>query len=119
MKLKKIYSAKFPPKGFKALTVCPFVFVRSDQKKNFRKADDRHEATHALQQIECIWIFFFIIYGLEYIIKLPCCKFDTDRAYMSISFEQEAYEHQAEVGYNNVRKHYVFFKYLFTLTPKK
>jgi len=119
MKLKKIYTAHFPKEGFTALTIWPFIFVRKDQKEKFGKKAERHETTHALQQIEMLWIFFLILYCLEWILKLPFCKFDTNRAYMSISFEQEAYEHQDEVGYNNVRRNYAFRKYLFTLTPKE
>ena len=119
MELKTIYTAHFPKKGFTALTICPYVFVRSDEKQRFTKKVERHETTHALQEKECLYLLFFIIYGLEWILKLPFCKFDTLRAYMSISFEQEAYEHQDEVGYNNVRKHYAWARYLFTLTPKK
>lgn len=118
MKLKKIYTAHFPKKGFAALTIWPFVFVRKDIKKGFSDIAERHETTHALQQIECAFLFFFILYGLEWLIKLFFCKFDRDRAYMSISFEQEAYEHQDEVFYNDVRKHYAFARYIFTIKQK-
>ena len=79
MELKKIYTAHFPKKGFKALTIFPFV----------------------------------------YIIKIVICKFDSDRAYFSISFEQEAYAGQNKFSYNDTRKHYAWIKYLFTLKPKK
>ena len=119
MKLKKIYTAHFPKKGFTALTILPFVFVRKDQKKNFGKKAERHETTHALQQMECLILPFFILYGLEWLIKLLFCKFDADRAYMSISFEQEAYKTQNDKDYNNARPHYAWRHYIFTLTPKK
>lgn len=115
--MKKIYTKHFPKKGFTALTIWPFIFVRSDSKESFTKKMERHETTHALQQIECLFVLFLIIYCLEWIIKLPFCKFNKDRAYMSISFEQEAYEHQDEFGYNNVRKHFAFLKFLFTIKP--
>lgn len=119
MELKKIYTKHFPKKGYTALTLWPFVFVRSDMKKKFTKKVERHETTHALQQIECLWIFFLIIYGLEYIIKLPFCRFDTERAYSSVSFEQEAYLWQDDKKYNEIRPHYEWRYYIFTLTPKK
>lgn len=139
MKLKKIYSEIFPLKGFTALTIFPSVFVRKDRAEKFTAKVERHETTHALQQIELTIVglilatislifgygwwsllflpLFFWIYGLEWLIKLPFCKFDTLRAYMSISTEQEAYEHQDEFGYNNVRKHFAFLKFLFTIKP--
>jgi hypothetical protein len=119
MKLKKIYTAHFPKKGFTALTICPFVFVRSDEKDNFSDRIERHETTHALQQVECLWIFFLIIYCFEFLFKLPFCMFDTDRAYRSISFEQEAYAWQDDKYYNRVRPMYEWRYYIFTLTPKK
>ncbi len=117
MKLKKIYTEHFPKKGFTALTIYPLVFVRKDRRDYFTAKAERHETTHALQQIEMLWILFLILYALEWVIKLPFCKFDTERAYMSISFEQEAYEHQDEFGYNNVRKHFAWIRYLFTIKP--
>ena len=117
--MKKIYSEHFPKKGFTALTLWPFIFVRSDQKKYFTKKVERHETTHALQQAECLFVLFLVIYCLEWLLKLPFCGFDTDRAYRSIAFEQEAYEHQDEFGYNNVRKHFNWIKFIFTLTPKE
>lgn len=119
MKMKTIYTKHVPLKGFKAMTIWPFIFVRSDMKENFTKKDERHETTHALQQAECLFLPFLLLYALEWIIKLPFCKFNMDRAYMSISFEQEAYDHQAEVYYNEVRWHYAWTRYIFTLTPKK
>lgn len=117
--MKKIYSKHIPRKGFTAMTIWPYIIVRYDRKDKFTAKIERHETTHALQQKEMLLVFFFILYGLEWVLKLPFCKFDTERAYMSISFEQEAYEHQEEVYYNEVRRHYAWAKYVFTLTPKK
>lgn len=97
------------------MTIWPFMFVRKDQKEKFTKRTERHETTHALQQMECMILPFFILYGLEWLIKLPFCKFDTDRAYTSISFEQEAYEHQSEALYNKERRHYAWIKKIFTI----
>lgn len=115
MKLKVVYSKYIPFKGFEALTIWPWIFVREDKSAKFTPMMKRHEATHAHQQLECLLVGFLIIYCLEWVFKLPFCKFDSNRAYMSISFEQEAYDHQDEIGYNNVRRHYAWIKYLFTL----
>lgn len=141
MDMEVVYRKHFPFKGFTALTIFQFVFVRKDRVEKFTAKVERHENTHALQQIELTIVglilatislilgygwwsllflpLFFWIYGLEWLIKLPFCKFDTLRAYMSISTEQEAYEHQDEIGYNHVRKHYAFAKYIFTIKPKE
>lgn len=141
VKLRQIITGGFPFKGYTALTIYPFVFVREDERNRFTKKVERHETTHALQQIEMLVVgvvlavtllccgygwyslipipLFFELYFAEWLIKIPFCRFDTDRAYMSISTEQEAYEHQEEVYYNEVRRHYAWAKYVFTLTPKK
>ena len=137
MKLKKIYSEHFPLKGFTALTMWPYIFVRKDRMERFTETVKRHETTHAMQQIECLvlgalmavalWLIgcglwsvitlglFFELYILEWLLKLPFCKFNGNRAYMSISTEQEAYEHQMEVYYNEVRYHFAWLRYVFTL----
>lgn len=115
VKLKKIYSRHFPFKGFTAMTFWPFVIVRADRKEKFTVITERHETIHAQQQLETLWILFFVIYGLEFVIKLPICEFDTDRAYRSISFEQEAYDMQMVVGYCSIRSHYAWLKYLFKI----
>lgn len=142
MKLKKIYTKHFPKKGFTALTIFPFVFVRKDCAAKFSAKVERHENTHALQQLELGVIglglaaifavfgygwwtlpfflpLFYWLYALEWLLKLPFCKFNGNRADMSISTEQEAYEHQDEVFYNDVRKQFAWLKYLFTLKPVK
>lgn len=135
MELKKIYNKLIPVKGFIALTIWPYIFVRSDE--TLTKKGERHETTHALQQIEmtivgvimamilfaldCGWYslipvgLFIEWYCIEWLIKLPFCKFNTNRAYLSISQEQEAYEHQDEIFYNDVRKHFAWLRYVFTL----
>ena len=137
IKLNKVYNDHFPLKGFTALTIFPYVFVRIDRIWNFTAKAERHETTHAIQQIECLvlgaiiavvmlisgfgWFsfipvgLFFELYAIEWLLKLPFCKFNGKRAYLSISTEQEAYEHQDEFGYNNVRKHFVWIKYVFTI----
>ena len=114
MELKKIYCKHFPFKGFIALTLYPWLFIREEYKRRLTKKVERHETTYALQQIECLWIVFLILYGLEYLVKL-LVTFSHFRAYRSISFEQEAYNHEEEVYYNDVRKPYAWVKYVFSL----
>lgn len=76
---------------------------------------ERHEGIHALQQIETLWVPFFILYGLEYMAKLLLCRMNHKKAYKSISFEKEAFSMQDVEGYENVRKHYAWMKYVFTI----
>lgn len=118
MKLKRVYSKHFPFQGYLALTIFPWVFIRKKAKERYTDKVDRHETTHALQQIETLWILFFVWYGLEWLIKWFFCSFDGHRAYHSISFEQEAYEHEDELYYNDSHRHYNWVKYIFKLKEK-
>lgn len=117
MELRRIYSKHFPFKGYIALIIFPWVFIRKDLENKYSDKVDRHESTHALQQIECLWIFFFLIYGIEYLIKL-LYTFSHKVAYYSISFEQEAYIHENDAYYNDCRNMYGWMKYIFKLKKK-
>lgn len=139
--MEVVFRKHFPFKGFTALTMWPVIFVRADRKEKFTDKVLRHETTHALQQIECYvlgWLLalamclagfgwwslipvglFFELYLLEWVIKIPFCKFDTNRAYMSISFEREAYLWQYDKGYNSVRPHFEWRYFIFTIKPKE
>lgn len=141
MDMEVVFRKHFPFKGFTALTMWPVIFVRADRKEKFTDKVLRHETTHALQQIECYvlgWLLalamslagfgwwslipvglFFELYLLEWVIKIPFCKFDTNRAYMSISFEREAYLWQYDKGYNSVRPHFEWRYFIFTIKPKE
>lgn len=115
MELKRVYNKHFPCGGYPYLTFYPWVFIREGAKRRYTAKANRHETTHAHQQVETLWILFLMLYGLEWLVKYFFCKFDGHRAYRSISFEQEAYEHEDEVGYNHVRHHYAWVKYIFSL----
>ena len=115
MKLKRVYCKHFPFSGYMALTIFPWVFIRESCRSRYTPTANRHEMTHGLQQIETLWLLFFIWYGVEWLIKILFCKFDTHRAYRSISFELEAYGNQGKVSYNSERKHYAWINYIFKL----
>lgn len=117
MKLKRVICKHFPLKGYIALTFCPWVFIRQDLAQKYTPTISRHETTHGLQQLETLWIFFLLIYVLEYLVKL-LITFSHKKAYYSISFEQEANINQGKVNYNKQRKHYAWVKYIFSLYNK-
>lgn len=114
MELKVIYTKHFPFKGFTALTLWPFVFVRIDRKDHFTPAAKTHEGIHAAQQRELFIILFLLLYGIEWIFKLIPCKFSALRAYLSISFEQEAFLHMDDPHYLANRKPFAWRKFIFT-----
>lgn len=119
MRITYVYNNHFPIEGYTAMTLWPWVFIRKDRRDHFDETAMRHETTHALQQKELLWLSFFILYGLEYAVKLLLCGFDSARAYRSISFEQEAYLWQNDKAYNNIRPSFEWKHFIFRLYKKK
>lgn len=97
-------------KNFRGLAVYPFIFLREKSLKENQKII-HHEKIHLRQQIEMLWIFFFIWYGIEYLIRLIQFK-DSTTAYFNISFEKEAYANEKDFDYLKNRKFWAFRKYL-------
>lgn len=99
------------PKGYRGLTVFPFVFVKYDvDKKN--RIFVNHEKIHLRQQLELLILPFFIWYLLEYCIRLVQYR-NANLAYRNISFEREAYENESDLEYLKNRMFFSFRDYLF------
>jgi hypothetical protein len=98
------------PKNYSGLTIFPFIFLKNKQLL----ADSillNHEKIHLKQQIELLWIAFFIWYVTEYLMGL--IKFRNHyKAYKNISFEKEAYTNENNTKYLINRKPYSFLNYL-------
>lgn len=63
-----------------------------------------HERIHTEQMRELGYIFFYLLYFLEWVYRLI---FHTKTAYRGISFEREAYDHEGEGWeYIKTRKHF-------------
>ena len=63
-----IVSRYLIPKGFRGMTLFPFIIV----SENYLKQDSvtiNHEKIHIRQQIELLILPFFIWYGIEFLIK--------------------------------------------------
>ncbi len=70
-----------------------------------------HEQIHTFQIKELGFIFFYIFYILEWIVRL--IQFRSFRkAYLNISFEKEAFKNQEDSLYLKSRENYSFLKYL-------
>lgn len=96
--------------NFQGMAIFPFIFVRH----KYMKKDQRlinHEKIHLRQQIEMLWLFFFLFYLTEYLINLIQYQ-DANTAYREISFEKEAYENDYNLEYLKKRKFWNFFNYL-------
>lgn len=93
----------------RAMTIFPFIFIKEDKLK-YDKVLINHEMIHIKQQIETLWLPFFIWYLLEYMIRLFKLK-SPNKAYRNICFEQEAYSNQGNLNYLKNRKKYNWIKY--------
>lgn len=105
--MKIIRNNIIPPKGFKAINLFGILFVRKDA--NLNTNDIHHEMIHTAQMKELLYIPFYILYILEWFIKV----FLYDNAYRNISFEREAYTNQTNAMYLDKRKWYSWIKYIF------
>lgn len=110
--MKKIVNNIIPLKGFTAMTLYPFVFVRKDNEQNYTPIVERHENIHGEQQKEMLIVFFLVWYVIERLIKLFYYQ-NTKTAYKNISFEREAYDNASDVVYLDNRKHFAFIHYIW------
>lgn len=94
--MKIIYNNIIPFKGYKAITIWPFIFAR----KQLNDIDINHEKIHGRQQLELLIILFYIIYLIEWFIK----------GYRNISFEREAYSNEQNLQYLKNRKWFAMWR---------
>ena len=97
-------------KNFRGMAIFPFVFLRDKSLKNNEKILN-HECIHLRQQLELLWILFFICYGLEFVFRWIEYR-DRKKAYLNISFEREAYQNEENINYLKSRKIFAFYTYL-------
>ena len=70
-----------------------------------------HERIHTAQMRELLFIPFYVIYVLEWLVRLVLYR-DSHKAYLNISFEREAYRHGHDMKYLTRRRHYAFLHYM-------
>lgn len=105
--MRIIYNDKIPVKGYKAMAVCPFIFIRNEYKDAKNDVTINHEKIHFEQQKDLSLVIFIIWYCLEWIIRV----FKYSKPYKNIGFEREAYQNARDFKYLENRKRYSFFKY--------
>lgn len=106
--MKIIRSRFFPLKRFKAMNFFGVIIAR----KEIRIFDStiRHEEIHTIQMREMWYIFFYIWYFIEWLVRL-CIERNAHKAYRNISFEREAYKNENDLEYLENRKLFSWFKY--------
>lgn len=138
---KVIYNDLIPFKGFKAITILPFIFARKSAKwlKDYVL---NHESIHLRQQLEVLILSAFIIalliclfdlswwwmlvsllvyyawYGTEWLVRLAIYK-DKNKAYCNIAVEQEAYINQYDFTYLDNRKAFAWVRFIGKTTYKR
>ena len=107
--MKQIRNNIIPFPGFRAINLFGLLFVRKGARIDPVLLN--HESIHTRQMVEMLFVFFYLWYGVEWSIHLIRFK-DAHLAYRRISFEREAYAHQADMRYLNKRKLFSFFDYI-------
>ena len=89
-----------------AITLYPFIISREEMSEDVLN----HETIHIAQQKELLVLFFYLLYGWDYLVGILKYK-DKEKAYYRIRFEQEAYENMFNNDYLSNRKLYSWRKY--------
>lgn len=127
MKPKIIYSDKILDRigifmRIGGIALLPFIILRerynqlSDYWRAKRERVINHESIHINQQLELLVIPFYILYILEWIIKLFI--YGGKKAYYNISFEREAYSNEYDKDYLQNRRPYSWLNYIFKKKSK-
>ena len=104
--MKIIYNNIIPFKGFKCINLFGVLFVR---KGCFMSEEDlNHERIHTAQMEEMLYVFFYLWYFIEWLIRL----FRKGNAYKNLCFEKEAYNNEDDLTYLSTRPRFAWWKYL-------
>ena len=97
------------PKGYTGITLFPFVFLKDRSFKEDLVLVN-HERIHLKQQLELLVLPFYLIYCLEFLVRLFQYK-SWHLAYRNISFEREAFTNEKDLDYLKSRSLWNFMKY--------
>lgn len=97
------------PRGYIGMTIFPFMFLKHKTLKG-NSVLINHEKIHLKQQLELLIILFFVVYFLEFLVRLLQYK-NWHLAYRNISFEREAYLNEKDLSYLKKRSFWNFVKY--------
>ncbi len=109
--MRVIYTKHIPFSGYVAITFFEWVIAR----KEFNPLDEKilnHESIHVAQNREMAYIFFYLWYAVEYLVRLIQYKGDMKKAYANISLEREAYDNDDDTSYISRRRHYAWRRFL-------
>ena len=102
--MKVIRNSIIPFKGFRAINLFGVLFARPEA--NITETVLNHEKIHTAQMKELGYVLFYVIYGLEWLVRLML----PGNAYRNISFEREAYQFQNYKYYLECRERFAQWK---------
>ena len=111
--MKIVYNRYVPFSGFLAVNLFGVLFVRLNEDGSKPYISERtinHEMIHTAQMKELGYVFFYILYFIEWILRLILPPYST--AYRDVSFEEEARTHADDRDYLKERRHYSWINYL-------
>lgn len=103
-----IRTRHFPFGSYTTINLFGILFTKN---KKLSKRTINHERIHTKQMKEMLYIFFYLWYGLEYII-IRLFHFKQNDAYHDVSLEEEAHNNDDNQDYLFIRKHYTWLKYI-------
>lgn len=103
--MKIIHNSVLPfGKRYAAINLFGVLFLKRSASVNDVLLN--HESIHTSQMKELLYLPFYVVYVVEWVVRLFQCKGNGYQAYMSISFEKEAYKHQRDFNYLSARTKY-------------
>lgn len=96
-------------KGFGAINLFGILFVKGDVALTPELVN--HEMIHTAQMKEMLYIPFYILYVVEWLVRLVQFKGRTYEAYYNISFEREAYREGGNPEYLKHRKKFAQWRH--------
>ena len=109
--MKVIYNRFIPFGSYHGLNLFGVIFVQRRWGK-MQARELNHEFIHTCQQLEMAYVFFYLWYGIEFLVRLVQYRFKAEKAYYNISFEREAYANEHDADYLCHRHPMAWTKYL-------
>lgn len=105
----KVIQTRLIPRSWNFVAITLFGLVFTADRHQVDSRVKNHELIHCQQQLEWLYIPFFIVYLAEWLLHLIRLR-DSDKAYRAISFEREAYAHEGDMDYIARRRHYANYR---------
>lgn len=104
--MKVIYNSIFPFGRYDAINICGVIFSKIKMSPMLA----RHEYIHTLQQREMLFLFFYLWYGVEWLVRIIAMG-SVNKAYRNVSFEREAYANDHNPHYCSRRRFWAWLRY--------